>query len=260
MNNEIVVSIIVPCFNLGEYLSETLDSVINQTFENWECIIVDDGSSDNTAEIAKKYTGKDSRMKYFYKENQGVSIARNFGISKSQGKYILPLDADDLIRNTYVEKAAQKLEEDPSLSLVYCNADFFGKKNGPFVLADYSYERLLYSNIIFCTAMYRKDDFLKTTGYSSDMNGGLEDWEFWINLLKNNGKVHRIQETLFLYRIRGASRSTKLEGDLKMLVYEKHKDIYIKHWGTPFELYEYKTDYLALISRKFYKLYKLLFR
>ena len=105
-----LISIIVPCYNKAVYLTDALDSVLNQTYLNWECIIIDDGSPDATASIAKEYLNKDKRFKYYYQDNQGVSLARNNGIKRSSGKFILPLDADDIIEPTYIEKALKHFD------------------------------------------------------------------------------------------------------------------------------------------------------
>ena len=90
-----LISVIVPCYNQAQYLDECLQSVLDQTYQDWECIIVNDGSPDNTEEVAKNWVEKDSRFKYFYKENRGLSSARNLGIEKSIGKYLFFLDSDD---------------------------------------------------------------------------------------------------------------------------------------------------------------------
>ena len=92
-----LVSVIVPCYNQASYLGETLHSVFNQTYVDWECIIVNDGSTDHTEEIAVLWCEKDSRFRYLYKENGGLSSARNMGIAVSKGEYIQFLDSDDLI-------------------------------------------------------------------------------------------------------------------------------------------------------------------
>src|SRR4051812_308036 len=101
MNPE--VSIIMPCYKQAAYLPDALDSVLAQTFANWECIVISDGSPDNVAEIAGEYTQKKDRIRFYATENGGVSVARNFGIARAKGKYILPLDADDKISPNYVE-------------------------------------------------------------------------------------------------------------------------------------------------------------
>ena len=96
------VSVIVPVYNQGEFLSEALESVLQQTYPNWECIIVNDGSTDNSGEVAKGYVNKDDRFKYLYQDNSGVAAARNNGIRHSDGFYILPLDSDNVLCPTYL--------------------------------------------------------------------------------------------------------------------------------------------------------------
>ena len=102
MNSSPLVSIIIPCYNQAKFLQETLQSVNHQTYSNWECIIINDGSPDNTEEIALEWCYKDVRFKYFKKENGGLSSARNFGILHARGDLILPLDADDKISKNYL--------------------------------------------------------------------------------------------------------------------------------------------------------------
>lgn len=223
------VSVIVPCYNQSEYLSETLDSVFLQTFKNWECIIVNDGSSDNTEKIALEYCKKDERFKYFYQNNQGVSVARNKGIKESCGYYILPLDGDDIIDATYMEKAVKYFENNPKTTLVYCNADFIGVKNGLWQLPEYKYESFIWSNCIFVTALYKREDFYKTSGYNVNMYNGLEDWDFWLSLLDKDSVVHKIEDVLFHYRIKDLSRNVcalKYLDELSRQVYINHKHIY----------------------------------
>ena len=135
-----IVSIIIPCYNQAKYLSETLDSVLNQTYQDWECIIINDGSSDNTEDIAKKYCANDSRFFYIYQDNQGVVAARNNAISQSHGKYILPLDGDDIIHKRYLEVAVKVIERDPKLKLVCCECEYIGEKTGRINLPKYSLE------------------------------------------------------------------------------------------------------------------------
>ena len=223
------VSVIVPCYNQSEYLSETLDSVFLQTFKNWECIIVNDGSSDNTEKIALEYCKKDERFKYFYQNNQGVSVARNKGIKESCGYYILPLDGDDIIDATYMEKAVKYFENNPKTTLVYCNADFFGIENGPWQLPEYKYESFIWDNCIFVSALYKREDFDKTSGYNVNMREGLEDWDFWLSLLDKDSVIYRIDEVLFHYRIKEKSRNTEATNHLKFLyrqLYYNHEEIY----------------------------------
>ena len=129
------ISIIVPCYNQVQYLDECLQSVLDQTYTNWECLIIDDGSPDNTEDLAKIWVEKDERFHYFKKENGGVSSARNFGIEKSTGIYILPLDGDDKIAENYLKLASEKLEQ--GFDVVYCLAKYFGERNENFVLQEH---------------------------------------------------------------------------------------------------------------------------
>lgn len=223
------VSIIVPCYNQAEYLPETLNSVLAQTYTNWECIIVDDGSVDKSHDVAKEYVGKDCRFTYLYQDNQGPSAARNNGIMHASGDYILPLDADDLIADSYIEKAVSVFETNPEYKVVYCRAKKFGVWDLEWRLPEYSYDKILWDNVIFVTAMYRRVDYNNTSGYNSNMRGGLEDWDFWLSLLEPSDKVYRIDEILFYYRIKTTSRTTQVrhvEQELLHTIYQNHKEKY----------------------------------
>lgn len=227
----IKISIIIPVFNKAEYLAETLLSVINQTHADWECIVVDDGSTDNIKSIVESFQKKDSRFVYLYQKNQGPSVARNNGILKSKGEYILPLDSDDLISRDYTEIALSLFQKHTDLKLVYCKARFFGLKEGEWNLPNYSYERLLLENIIFNSAIYKKTDYLKTEGYDKHLNTGLEDWDFWLSFIKKEDLVFKIPKVLFFYRITDESRNTNLIKNKALLslrkkIFQKHKNIY----------------------------------
>lgn len=224
------VSVIVPCYKQAEYLPETLDSVLAQTYPAWECIIVNDGSPDNTDAIAKAYLEKDIRFKYCYQENQGLASARNNGIVNSTGEYILPLDADDMIAPTYIEKAIVRFKQYPETKLVYCKGHTFGESNHPMDLVDYNYDTFIWGNCIFCSAVYKRNDYDQTNGYNPNMAHGLEDWDFWLSLLKKEDHIFRIDEILFYYRVKEISMvkdlvSHHLEENLIQLC-RNHPDIY----------------------------------
>ena len=99
-----LVSVIIPCYNYALYLPESVGSIIKQTYSNWECIIVDDGSTDNTKEVVQQLCAKDDRIKYFLQSNSGPTVARNYGLAVAKGDLIQFLDADDLIENPKIEK------------------------------------------------------------------------------------------------------------------------------------------------------------
>ncbi len=159
-----LVSIIVPCYNQAQYLSEAISSVINQTYTNWECIIVNDGSPDNTKEVSSEWLSKDKRIKYIEIDNKGVSFARNIGIELALGNFILPLDADDRISTDYVALALKEFKENKNLRVVYGKAEKFGDINGIWNLKEFSLLNLTLSNMIYCSAIYKKKDWKELEG------------------------------------------------------------------------------------------------
>ena len=235
------ISVIVPCYNQAQYLHECLESVLNQSFQEWECIIVNDESPDNTIEIGNTWVNKDSRFKLITIQNGGVSNARNIGIKKSNSELILPLDADDKLAQLYLEKAYKELSIN-NYTIVYCKAEYFGEKEGEMPVSFKSLESLLLRNEIFVTALFRKKDFNNTNGFDVKMDKGLEDWEFWINLLSTNkGEVFQMDYVGFYYRIKESSRNQVIKSDvnlnhnMKNYIYLKHNDLYRKYYGYPIE-------------------------
>lgn len=235
------ISIIVPAYNQAQYLDECLQSVLYQTYLDWECIIIDDGSTDNTEKVIEIWLLKDKRFKYLKKTNGGVASARNFGIEKSLGEWILPLDGDDRIGNQYLELAAKEFPNNPDI--IYCKSSFFGNINEDFKLGNFSYETLLLNNLIFCSAFYKKEAWLKTTGYDSNLIYGYEDWDFWIELLKNSDKkVVQLDYLGFYYRRKDSSRDVNInknkqqKDDAFNYIFNKHQKEYFKTYGTFFDI------------------------
>lgn len=239
-----IISIIVPCYNQAEYLDECLQTVIEQAYQNWECIIVNDGSPDNTEEVAKNWIEKDSRFKYLYKSNGGLSSARNAGIEIATGEWILPLDSDDKIDSKYLELAEKQFTK--NYKVIYCNAEKFGYENEFWQLPPYSRKTLAVENVIFCTAFFRKKDWERVNGYDTNLIYGWEDWEFWISILKDGGDVYKVNETCFYYRIKETSMITEMssiDGDMKIMtskniIYKKHIDFFTKELGSFQSLYK----------------------
>jgi glycosyltransferase involved in cell wall biosynthesis len=254
------VSIIVPCYNQAHYLDESLQSVLEQSYDNWECIIVNDGSPDDTEIVSKSWLDKDSRFKYVYQENGGLSSARNFGILQAKGEFILPLDADDKISTNYVLLAVQSFQEDDSLKVVYCKAEKFGVETGNWCLEPFSLFNLSRKNMIFCTALYRKIDWELVEGYDTNMKYGCEDWEFWIALLKNGGNVRQLDEVGFYYRIKSVSMIKEVKNKqydyLFSYISVKHAEFFVNNFGSFFALEAKiskakKTEQVKLNSPKY---------
>jgi glycosyltransferase involved in cell wall biosynthesis len=249
------VSIIVPCYNQAEYLDEALQSVLVQDYANWECIIVNDGSTDDTEIVAKQWCDKDTRFQYLFKENSGLSSSRNFGIASSTGTFILPLDADDKIAPNYVALAMHSFKGDSSLKVVYSKAEKFGNEEGLWDLQPFSLKAIAMENMIFCSAIFRKRDWELVGGYDINMIHGFEDWEFWITLLKNGGNVKCLDIVGFYYRMKPNSMLRNIDKKKKKYLYEymsvKHADFFVKQLGS--------FIYLNLVAERsktewFYKL------
>ena len=129
MSNEIVVSIVVPCFNQAKYLNDALQSVVNQTFTHWECIIINDGSTDDTDVIANNWLQKDKRFKYLYTINKGVSNARNLGVQNCTGHFIQFLDCDDILEKEKINYQVSVLLENTLIDIVYSSSRYFFSDN-----------------------------------------------------------------------------------------------------------------------------------
>ena len=248
-----LISIIVPCYNQAEYLEEALDSVFAQSYQNWECIIINDGSQDNTESAAIKWCKKDKRFKYLNKVNGGLSSARNKGIENALGEYILPLDADDLIHSEYLEIAIHSFATNNSLNLVYCNAYKFGLENGEWDTGMYDYRKLLLFNHIFCSAIYRKQDWMRVGGYDEQLKSGWEDWAFWIKLLNKDSIVHKIPKILFYYRTKQSSMLKNLEAidqeAIKWHIYINNWEIYQQFFISPIALINENLYLKSLVER-----------
>jgi glycosyltransferase involved in cell wall biosynthesis len=229
------VSIIVPCYNQAQYLDESLQSIAGQTFVDWECFIVNDGSPDHTEEVAQKWETKDARFIYVYKENGGVSSARNVGIKNAKSGLILTLDADDKYEVTFLEKAVAVLVNNPEIGIV--------SSWGMYVMDDKQLQvyksmgntvtDFLFHNAAIGTSLFRRECWEQVGGYDENPENGYEDWEFYLRVCALGWKVHIIEEVLFYYRQHGDSRSLGMniiDKQTKKYIYTKNKEIYCAHY------------------------------
>ena len=229
------VSVVITCYNQGQYLDDSINSVINSDYPDVEIVIVDDGSNDyQTKKILKKYA--DLGYKVIIQSNQGVCNARNNGIAAATGKYILPLDADDKIEETYISKAVKILAENPQTGIVLCNGILWASQSGggKWKLSSPTIINMLIQNCIFSSAIFRKSDFEKFGGYNPAMTLGDEDWELWLKFLENGLKAYKINEELFYYRIAENCRSKHAihpQNYIKIRynIIKLHKKLYLKY-------------------------------
>ncbi|MBW6512547.1 MAG: glycosyltransferase [Desulfuromonadaceae bacterium] len=219
------VSIIIPCFQQAHFLPDALASVQSQTCADWECLIVDDGSPDSTAAVAKEWTDKDSRFRYLYKHNGGLSSARNFGLDHAKGRYIQFLDADDVILPQKLEQQLQSLSGATTSALSYCNYRY-GEEDDVYVpppdiinklpvlineatsvyeiAADWETRLSIPAhcflfNRIFFDEGIRFDEELPNH----------EDWDCWMQIFSKTQNVFYSAEELAVYRCHRGSMSSK---------------------------------------------------
>lgn len=223
------VSVIIPCYNQGKYLEDALASLYKQTFQDLEIIIINDGSTDNSQKIIDKI--EHPKVIKIHQTNKGVASARNEGIKRASGEYILPLDADDKIAPTYIEKALYHMEKNPNLGIVYCEAELFGQKTKKWKLPPYTLLDMLKANCIFCTALFKKADWEAVGGYREQQESFWEDYDFWLSLIERGREVFQIPEALFYYRqYEQTSRSKETNADaLKTFgnVINNHPKLYL---------------------------------
>ena len=212
-NNQKKVSVIIPCFNQGGFVEDAVLSAVNQTYKNIEIICINDASTDNSSSVLKKLADTYRNIVFFdEKENRGVIYARNLGISAATGDYILPLDADNKIERTFIEKTVEVLEKNPDIGVVCSKVKIFGEE----MAVNAQIKNILYSNNVDNCALFRKSDFLAIGGYKEYMQDGYEDWDLWLSFLEKGLRIHRIDEYLFNYRKHKEESRTKSIDNKKM--------------------------------------------
>jgi glycosyltransferase involved in cell wall biosynthesis len=230
-----LVSVIVPIYNAAPYLVETLDSIMASTYRPLEVVMVDDGSSDNSLEVAQVYCRQYPECQVMTQENRGVSAARNRAIAHAQGTYILPVDADDKIADTFIEKAVAAIEADDNIRVVGCRCWMFGAVDKEWKLPTFSHALLARKNMIPATALYRKADWERCGGYCEE-EIYREDWDFWLSMMELGGTFYKLNEVLFYYRISTGSRRVLAKGRKQFIIdaiNRRHPDYLNKYLGGP---------------------------
>ena len=230
-----LVSVIVPIYNAAPYLQETLDSILASTYRPIEVVMVDDGSKDESLSIAMSYCEQHTECQVIAQENSGVSVARNTAIKAAKGTYILPVDADDKIADTFIQKAVEVIEENDNIRVVGCRCWMFGAVNKEWKLPTFSHALLARKNMIPATALYRKADWERCGGYC-EQEIYREDWDFWISMMELGGTFYKFDEVLFFYRISTGSRRVLAKGRKKVIIdaiNQRHPEYLKKHLGGP---------------------------
>ena len=231
-----LISVVIPCYNDGAYLPETISKLAFQTEQSFEIIIVNDGSTDtNTIKVLEALNAQQN-ITVLHKENGRMSSARNYGVKHAKGRYIAALDADDYFDPTFFKKAIKIFEIEPSTAVVTSYIQFFGNNKRKSKPRGGNAFNFLFSNQCPACAMVRKEIWDKVGGYDETMKLGYEDWEFYIRITQLGFQVHLIPEYLLFYR--QTDKST-LKNDThpnrKQLIdyiLNKHKDWYIQSLST----------------------------
>ena len=231
----IKMSVVIPCYNHGKFLDDAVDSVLQSDFEEYEIIIVNDGSTDPlTLRVFKGLQQRFSdgqKVTIISQENSGLPSARNAAIQRAAGEYILPLDADNRIRPSYLRKAAAILDTHQNIGVVYAYANLFGNKKGVWTFPRFDPRKLLIENFVEACSVFRKKIWEECKGYDPAMVIGYEDWDFWLSVMEKGWGFHLIEEVLFDYRVRENSMVSGCnvpENHRKVIKYicAKHKDTF----------------------------------
>jgi glycosyltransferase involved in cell wall biosynthesis len=223
------VSVIITCYNLGQYLDEAVDSVLAQTYQDFEVIIVNDGSTDEfTNNLLAHYARP--KTKVLSTDNQGLPSARNNGIKISSGEYICCLDADDKYHSEFLEKTVGVLDGDTNhkLGFVTTWVQDFGEKNDEWTTLEYDPWREAVANGIHGASIFRRECWAKKGGYSANLSG-YPDWDLWLSIIGMGYKWVSIKEPLFYYRIRPGSMvkgSDEKRLDLYRQIVRNNKEFY----------------------------------
>ena len=275
--NSQLVSIIIPCHNQGEFLNDTLTSVQKQEHENFECLLINDGSIDNSEGIGLKWQNKDSRFKYFEQKNKGVSAARNLGLNQAKGDFIQFLDADDIISKDKLSSSLSYFIVDESLDIVISNFSMFtgAIKNKTDPYCDLSTIKFSLKSILFqwqisfslpihCPLMRAR--VVKSSRFDEELSAQ-EDWLFWVSIFKTNPKTAFIDKMMAYYRKNPSGRTMRDYYEDQVLFIDKIKyyvdeDLYenfLKH--RMFMHYEdvqkFKSKIRDLENSRPYKLFKI---
>jgi glycosyltransferase involved in cell wall biosynthesis len=233
MSKSCKVSVIMPCFNHGEFLPEAVESVNNIKRNDIEVIVVDDGSTDERTRKEMDALCAHG-IKVIRQENKGLAAARNAGILASQGEYLFPLDADDRLRGDWIDRGIGILDSDPQVGVVYGDAQCFGTRADRWHVGPFDAERLLYWNFIHGSALYRRPIWEQNSGYDGTMPvQGLEDWDLWLGALEHGWRFAYVPEVFFDYRRTEHSmitRTAAFEDQVREFVARKHGLLYRQAW------------------------------
>jgi glycosyltransferase involved in cell wall biosynthesis len=221
-----LVSIVILCHNYGRFLGEAIESALAQTYSNLEILVLDDGSTDESLEVAARYA---DQVRILSHPNMGLERTCNRGVQEARGEYFTFLSADDIFEPTYVEELAEALRRTPDASFAYCRMRRFGAQTGLMRCFPYSaYILALRTNYVNGSALTRRADYLAVGGLSEELaDYALEDWDFWLKLLEEGKRGTYVRTPLLRWRrheqgSRNPESEVRLAGSLEM-IRERHR-------------------------------------
>ena len=201
------ISVIIPVYNTGRYLPECLDSVLAQTLSDIEIICINDGSTDNSAEILKKYAKQDTRIRVINQKNSGVIATRNNGIQHANADLVYPLDSDDMITPNALQDLYDAFINQRG-DVITSRVMKFGTDTGEMILPKPNKFNFWHSNCSVNAALFRKSDFMRAGGYDTAYSTALEDYDLWLNFVyRQKLRFYRVPKILFMYRIKDKTES-----------------------------------------------------
>lgn len=226
------VSVVIPCYNQARFLPEAVASVVAQTMADWEILIVDDGSPDDTAAVAERliaaHPGR--RITLIRQPNSGPGASRNAAIRRARGAYILPLDADDTVAPTLLAEMTAVLDAHPEVGFVYADVQRFGEERTVLRTRPYSLDRLRFDCLMMPETLFRRVAWAQVGGFNAAPAFRYEDWDFWLRLAAAGWQGHHIARPLVGYR-RVASGSRLSAGrrndlELRAQLVRSHRRLY----------------------------------
>jgi len=203
------ISIVIPSFNQSEYLEDAIESCYNQSMPACEILVIDDGSSDDSLEVARRYEfrefpGVESPVRVISQVNKGLPSARNTGIMNAKGDYIQFLDADDMLMENAIARITQEINQTNG-DIIAPSFKEFGKSERDVILTGFTMDDLKLANRIGYFSCVRKSALLEVGGFSPRMKFGFEDWHIWFDLFRRGKTIAVIQEILVKYRVKEKS-------------------------------------------------------
>lgn len=215
-NSQILVSVVIPCYNPGRFLEEALASARAQTHRPVEIVLVNDGTDDPDSLRALRAAAS-SVTRFIEQPNRGLAAARNAGFQAAAGAFVVPLDADDRLDPAFIAECLAAIQAHPEAAFVYTDYRVFGDSNYVERLGEYNLDRLLDENTLIYASLIRRADWAAAGGYDDTMRTGYEDWDFWLRLAERQRFGHHVAKPLFHYRKHGRSLLT--------LAREHHQEI-----------------------------------